>query len=136
LGAKPIHKYHNGSLGRSGANDVSIDMVCEVAYNALAGTYRIVGSANAPTMAGNTCNTGTLTLGNVSATYQRIGNLIFAQFSFACSGGSGATNLLGGLPVAAANATYGNGGNGTVPSSHHEHYRASHFQQHDTQAAY
>lgn len=121
LGAKPVHKYHNGAWGVLGANDVSTDMVCEVAYNGGAGTYRIVGSANAPTMAGNTWTptdtTGTLTLSSVSATYQRIGNLLFAQFSFACSGGSGATNLFGGLPVAVANATYGNGGNGTVSGS-------------------
>jgi hypothetical protein len=121
LGAKPLHKYHNGAWTTLVANDVSTDMVCKVAYNAGAGTYRIVGSANAPTMAGNTWTptdtTGTLTLSNVSATYQRIGNLVFAQFSFTCSGGSGAANLFGGLPVAAANANYANGGGGSVAGS-------------------
>jgi hypothetical protein len=117
LGAKPVHKYHNGAWTTLVANDVLTDMVCEVAYNASAGTYRIVGSANAPTMAGNTWTptdtTGQLTLSSVSATYQRIGNLIFAQFSFACSGG-GMPNLFGGLPVAAANANYANGGIGSA----------------------
>jgi hypothetical protein len=43
LGAKPIHFYGGAAWGACPANMFAVDQIARVAYNAAAGTYRVIG---------------------------------------------------------------------------------------------
>jgi hypothetical protein len=69
LGALPLHKYFGGVWGVLAASDVTTDLVCRVAYNSGAGTYRIVASSSffpLSSQSATTFLTSGVTLNNVS----------------------------------------------------------------------
>jgi hypothetical protein len=112
LGADSLRKFVGGSWVTLNAGDIVALQVLRVRYNSGSTTFDIINatSPSAATTWTPTDTTGQLTLGSISATYQQIGNWVFATSYFSCTGGGGMSNLFGGLPVPAASANYGYGG--------------------------